>query len=137
MENTKTTQSRIYHPYWLWEDYKLGFYDNISGEQKKQMISKVLEMFNSKSKTKEMMFYVVDNWKYSCEHNLTNESLNKIAYIGQAACCVYSNIPNSVTMEAWSLLSDEVKSRSNKIALSAIKRWNENNKLIQLCLNLD
>ena len=25
---------RIYHPYWLWEDYKAGFYNNCSGETK-------------------------------------------------------------------------------------------------------
>jgi hypothetical protein len=71
---------RIYHPYWLWEDYKAGFYENISGEEKKQMILKVVEMFNSKSLTKEFMNRVVTEWKYSCEHNLTNESLNKIIF---------------------------------------------------------
>lgn len=39
---------RIYHPYWLWEDYKAGFYDNVSGERKKELILKVVEMFNNK-----------------------------------------------------------------------------------------
>lgn len=128
---------RIYHPYWLWEDYKHGFYDNVSGEQKKIMINKVIEMFNDEKKTKEMMFFIVDNWQYSCEHNLTNESLNKIAYIGQAACCIFYKIPCTITMESWSKLTEEVKRRSDKIALQAIKRWNNKNKHIQLCLNLD
>lgn len=128
---------RIYHPYWLWEDYKHGFYDNVSGEQKKLMIAKVVEMFNDEKKTKEMMFFIVDNWQYSCEHNLTNESLNKIAYIGQAACCIFYKIPSTITMEAWSKLTEEVKRRSDKIALEAIKRWTIKNKHIQLCLNLD
>lgn len=128
---------RIYHPYWLWEDYKAGFYDNVSGEQKKEMIKNVLTMFNSKSLTRKFMMKVVKEWKYSCEHNLTNESLNKIAYIGQSACCLYARIPNTITMEAWSLLTDEVKKRSDKIALETISYWEEKNKEIQLCLNLD
>lgn len=128
---------RIYHPYWLWEDYKAGFYDNVSGEQKKEMIKNVLTMFNSKSLTRKFMMKVVKEWKYSCEHNLTNESLNKIAYIGQSACCLYARIPNTITMEAWSLLTDEVKKRSDKIALETISYWEEQNKEIQLCLNLD
>lgn len=128
---------RIYHPYWLWEDYKAGFYDNVSGEQKKEMIKNVLTMFNSKSLTRKFMMKVVKEWKYSCEHNLTNESLNKIAYIGQSACCLYARIPNTITMEAWSLLTDEVKKRSDKIALEIISYWEEQNKEIQLCLNLD
>lgn len=128
---------RIFHPYWLWEDYKAGFYDNVSGEKKKKYIKKVLEMFNDKKLTKENMLFVVENWKYSCEHNLTNDSLNKIAYIGQSACSVYAGVPCTVTMECWSMLTEEVKERSNKIALEFIEIWKNNNKNIQLCLKLD
>jgi hypothetical protein len=128
---------RIYHPYWLWEDYKAGFYDNVSGEEKKRLLLKSVEMFNSKELTKSNMLRVIEEWKYSCEHNLTNESLNKIAYIGQGACCLYSKIPSTITMEAWSLLTEEVKNRSNELALFTIKQWETNNKNIQLCLKLD
>lgn len=128
---------RIYHPYWLWEDYKAGFYDNVSGEEKKKLLLKAVEMFNSKELTKSNMLRVIEEWKYSCEHNLTNESLNKIAYIGQGACCLYSKIPSTITMEAWSLLTEEVKNRSNELALFTIKQWETNNKNIQLCLKLD
>lgn len=128
---------RIYHPYWLWEDYKAGFYDNVSGDQKQKLLLKVVEMFNSKTLTKENMLKVINLWVYSCEHNLTNESLNKIAYIGQGACCLYAGVPSTITMEAWSLLTDDVKERSNKIALEVINQWESNNKFIQLCLKLD
>ena len=128
---------RIYHPYWLWEDYKNGFYDNISGDKKQEFISKVLEMFNSKELTILNMNRVIEEWKYSCEHNLTNESLNRIAYIGQSACCIYAGIPNTITMEAWNLLDEKIKDRSNKIAENILNKWLKNNKYIQLCLNLD
>ncbi len=128
---------RIYHPYWLWEDYINGFYDNVSGEQKKICIQKCIEMFNSDELTISNMNYVVDNWKYSMEHNLSNNSLNHIAYIGQSACCNYAKIPNSITMECWSMLTKEVQEIANKNAISAIERWKENNKIIQLCLKLD
>ena len=128
---------RIYHPYWLWEDYKAGFYDNVSGDQKQILLKKVVEMFNSKSLTKENMLRVINEWIYSCEHNLTNDSLNKIAYIGQGACCLYAGVTSTITMEAWSLLTNEVKERSNKIALDVINQWENNNKFIQLCLKLD
>ncbi len=128
---------RIYHPYWLWEDFKAGFYDNCSGEKKNFFIEKSIEMFQSKQLTKENMFYIVDNWKYSCEHNLTNQSVNKIAYIGQAACCHYSGCTSTITMEVWNMLDLKVQKIANTIALEAIERWKENNKIIQLCLNLD
>jgi protoheme ferro-lyase len=128
---------RIYHPYWNWEDYKAGFYENISGTEKISLSKKVLEMFNCEDKTRKNMFFVVNNWKNSCEHNLTNQSMNQIAYIGQSACCVYASVPSTITMEMWSKLSKDVQSRSNKIAIEAIDLWKQNNKYIQLCLNID
>ena len=135
--NQKVDSKRIYHPYNLWEDYKFGFYDNLSGGDKKDKVNNVLEMFNDANKTKKNMLRVIDEWKYSCEHNLTNSSMNKIAYLGQAACCIYAGVPSTVTMEAWSLLTNDVKERSNKIAEEVLNIWLENNKNIQLCLNLD
>lgn len=128
---------RVYHPFWLWEDFKCGFYDNISGDKKKELSKKVVEMFNSPEKTKYYMMKVINEWKYSCEHNLTNDSLNKIAYLGQGACCLYAGIPNSITMESWSLLTKEVQNESDRIAKEVLTIWENKNKNIQLCLNLD
>jgi hypothetical protein len=116
---------RIYHPYWLWEDHKAGFYENCSGENKELLVLKGIEMFNCEIKTTENMLRVINEWKYSCEHNLTNESLNKIAYIGQSACCLYSNIPNKVTMEIWNKLEKNVQDRSNKIANDILNIWKQ------------
>ena len=129
---------RIYHPYWLWEDYKAGFYDNCSDAKTKiKHINSVKYMFNSYKETKRCMFYVIDNWVYSMQHNLTNNAINKIAYIGQSACCYYNGVPSTITMEAWNLLDKEIQKQANIIAELSIKRWNNNNKFIQLCLNID
>lgn len=107
---------RIYHPYDKWEDFKLGFYDNCSGEIKKSKIESVQMLFNSEKLTHEYMSKVINEWKYSCEHNLSNPSMNKIAYIGQGACCIYDSVPSTITMEAWNTLSKDIQDRSNKIA---------------------
>ena len=128
---------RVYHPWHKWEDFKCGFYNACSGTEKDNKIKKVLEMFNSKDLTTEYMNRVINEWVYSCEHNLTNSSLNKIAYIGQSACCIYDGVPSSVTMEAWSLLDKKTQERADKIALSVLGKWEKQNKNIQLCLNID
>jgi hypothetical protein len=129
--------NRIYHPFWLWEDYKCGFYDNVTGEKKTQYIDGIIRMFNSESETRKNMLRVINEWVYSCQHNLTNLSLNRIAYIGQGATCLYCGAPSTITMEAWSLLTKEVQMRSDKIALEVIEEWETKNKNIQLCLKLD
>jgi hypothetical protein len=114
---------RIYHPYNLWEDYINGFYDNCSGFKKQDYINGILEMFNSAELTEMYMQKVIDEWVYSCEHNLSNVSLNRIAYIGQSACCLYCGAPSTITMEAWSLLSKETQNRSNLIAEKILNNW--------------
>jgi len=114
---------RVYHHYKLWEDHKAGFYNKISGKEADLKVFKVLEMFKSEVLTDKFMNKVICEWKYSCEHNLTNESLNKIAYIGQAACCLYAGVPCDTTMKAWKLLPFEVRERSDEIANKTIKKW--------------
>lgn len=89
----------------------------------------------SKALTKKYMMRVVEEWKYSCEHNLTNESMNKIAYIGQAACCIYGGVPSTVTMEIWSTLPQNVRDRSDEIAKETINYYFTEIKDNQLCLN--
>ncbi len=128
---------RIYHPYWKWEDYKDGFYNNISGSLKKDLTDKVLEMFNNEKETKRCMNLVISKWVFSCEHNLTNPAMNKIAYIGQGACCLYAGIPSTITMSAWSLLDLEVRNRADLIAKEVLEKWINKNNNKQLCLNLD
>ena len=114
---------RIYHSWEKWEDYKAGFYDNISGSNKKEMIDKVVEMFSSKDLTEKYMDKVIHNWFYSCEQNLTNNGMNKIAYIGQAACCLYFGIPATVTMEAWSKVDEAHQMEANEIAIKKLNEW--------------
>ena len=120
----------------FWEDYPAGFYENLSGKDKDVKIARVLEMFNSESKTREYMLRVISEWKYSCEQNLTNEAINQVAYLGQAACCIFARVPSTITMEAWSLLKPKVQDRANKIAAEVLMQWDNNNKIIQLCLNI-
>jgi hypothetical protein len=128
---------RVYHPYWLWEDYKAGFYDNCSGEQKKVYQARIIEMFRSSDLTEKNMLRVINEWKFSCEHNLTNNAVNKIAYIGQGACCLYCGAPSTITMETWSKVPIAYQEQANLIAEKVLDIWRTNNKKIQLCLNLD
>lgn len=119
---------RVYHPYWLWEDYKCGFYETASGEKKKQHVEKVVEMFNSAELTRKFMMMAIERWVYSCEQNLTNPAMNKIAYLGQAACCLYAGVGCMTTMTSWNLLTKEVQQRSNTIAKEVLSIWKENYK---------
>lgn len=114
---------RIFHPWDKWEDYRAGFYEKPSGKVKNDMIASVLAMFESSSLTQEYMNRVISDWPLSCEHNLTNNALNRVAYLGQGACCIYAGVPSSVTMEAWSMLSPQRQDEACKIAESVLESW--------------
>ena len=126
---------QIFHPYHLWEDHKHDFYNNCTGEIKKELLLKVVKMFSSQKKTRKYMERVVFEWANSMEHNLSNPTINQIAYIGQSAACLYCGAPNTVTMEAWWLVTKENRDKADRIALEILTKWK--NKTTQLCLNIN
>lgn len=129
---------QIYHPYYLWEDHKAGFYDNISGKEKEVLLKQVVSFFENSKLVEQYMNKAIEQWVYSCEHNLSNLSMNRIAYLGQAAACIYCAAPSILTMQAWSLVSNESQNKANEIASQVINKWEvmySNKK--QLCLKLN
>lgn len=120
---------RVYYHFKKWEDYKYGFYSNCNGDERELKIQSVIELFTSKSLTECYMRKAIELWNISMDQNLSNKSINRVAYLGQAACCVYNNVPNLVTMEAWKRLTNEDRYRSDLIAIKLIKEWEVNRKL--------
>jgi hypothetical protein len=117
--------TRIYHPYYLWEDYKAGFYKTPSKTEKDSHKQFVATMFNNEKMTYTFMNAVIEKWVISCEHNLSNPSVNKSAYLGQAACCLYKHIPNISTMYGWSFLDPSIQKRSDAIATHILSLWTQ------------
>lgn len=120
--------NRVYHPWWLWEDYKNGFYNTDSAKNKIKNIERVISFFNDYETTILNMREVSENWYFSMEHNLTNYSMNRIAYIGQSACCFSLGVPSSTTMYAWKFIKYDIRERSDKAALLTIKEWEQKKK---------
>lgn len=114
---------RVFHHWERWEDYKAGFYNNVSGKDKQRLMDKAVEMFSDRALTEKYMNAAIKDWFFSCEQNLTNNGMNKIAYIGQSACCLYAGVPATVTMEAWSSVSKENQEIANLIAQEKLKEW--------------
>ncbi len=133
----KESLQRVFHPYNKWEDYNAGFYDNVSGVDKQVMIEKVIELFSSPELTRKYMEKVIVEWFYSCEQNLTNSAMNKIAYLGQAACCLYAKVPSTITMEAWSLVPAEFQDIANKIAKETLIKWEKTYNVAILQMSQD
>ena len=66
---------------------------------------------------------VVLSWRYSCEHNLSNVTQNRKAWLGHAACALAFECPESIVRKAWSFLSEEQQALANNQADKCIKLW--------------
>jgi len=71
----------------------------------------------------EHMMRVANEWPLSCEHNLTDLSQNRKAWIGHAACALAMQCPEDIVRLAWSQLSERQQIEANAKADEAIRYW--------------
>lgn len=115
---------RIYHTWDKWECYPAGFYENRppAGMTASDAVKSYAEFLRDDEKFGAALGRVITEWKMSCEHYLTNETMNRIAWLGQASACIALGLP-SCFRGGFNLLSDDEQRRANSIALEALNRW--------------
>ena len=114
---------RIYHPYNLWEDYKNGFYKSETNLNLDEQIEVCKNLFLDLKEFENILNILIRDWKYSMEHNLTNESLNKIAYLGQASCAYKFKISNDISRQGYNLLNAYEKQKADDMAKKYLEKW--------------
>jgi hypothetical protein len=115
---------RIYHRWEVWECYKAGFFEEhppkgLTPEQCQEMYK---ELLTDIYEFKRIMYKVVNEWPISCEHNLTNEKMNRIAWMGQSSLTMKYGIPSKYR-GGFNLLSDKEQREANEAALEVINYW--------------
>ena len=113
---------QLFHHFSKWEDYKHGFYDTTCFNMQEE-IYKSVELLSNQDKFYKYAKKVIMEWAYSCEQNLTDPSMNKIAYIGQSACCLANRTPSFATRNAWSYMEEKDQRAANKTARKILKEW--------------
>lgn len=124
--------SRIFHTYDKWECHKAGFYKSqAEGMTKQEAEQAYADFLSNDERFIEGLNGVINNWKYSCEHYLTNSSMNRIAWLGQAAMCYSTGVP-SIFCSGFNLLTPEQQSHANELALEALNKWLHKNQRNEL-----
>jgi len=115
--------SRIFHPYEKWECYANGFYaTGWPGRSKDECETMYARFLADDDAFRRALDGVISEWKHSCEHYLTNNAMNRIAYLGQAAACYAHGLP-SVYCGGFNILTDEQKRIANETALEYLNKW--------------
>lgn len=114
---------QIYHNYTKWEDYIHGMWRKETKEYENKYLQIAIEFTGNDKLYGDAMLEVIDAWKYTCEHNLSDKSINRKAFIGHCAVSYKLGIPEYITRMAWHHLTEEQQNKANKRAEYAIKQW--------------
>lgn len=119
---------RIYHTWDKWECYPAGFFEanppnGLTDEECENLYK---ELLSDIPEFKRVMNEILIHWKNSCEHNLTNERMNRIAWMGQASLCYKYGIPARYR-GCYNLLSRDQQTAADSAALEIINVWMDRN----------
>lgn len=116
--------NRIYHTWDKWECYPAGFYEvnapNEMGTEEAENVYK--ELLSDIPEFKRVMRKIIKEWKNSCEHYLTNEKMNRIAWMEQAALTYKYKIPAKYR-GGYHKLSETQQRQADEAALEVINEW--------------
>lgn len=119
---------RIYHTWDKWECYPAGFYNEKPNKSDypdatKEKLEKIYsEFLMDEKKFSAALSRVVAEWKNSCEHYLSNENMNRLAWLGQASACIELKLP-STYRSGFHLLSEEQQKAADLVALNGLNAW--------------
>jgi len=115
---------RYWCAYTALEEYHAGMWRVVSGDAEAlPLIAEAVMVFRDAARFARACADVVNQWPTSCRVAMTNPSLNQIAWMGQAACCLAGNVPEAMTRRAWWKLTEEERAECDRIAVKAIASW--------------
>ena len=113
---------RIYHPYTDWECFKAGLYDSPGGRAPDIAKQAYANFLRDTPQFEAALERVLAEWPISCEQFLSNEGINRIAWLGQASMCIATGIP-SCFRGGFKLLHPHEQRIANATADKWLKIW--------------
>lgn len=120
---------QIYHNYLKWED--VGMWQSVPKDKGEELLIKAIDFTGDHKLYGSYMLKIIKEWPVSCEQNLTDNSINRRAWIGHAACFLALGCPEHITRQAWHYLTQEQQDKANAQADKAIVTWEQNQEKIK------
>ena len=118
---------RIFKNYLDWECYKHGLY-RTTWNNEDYLILNAKDLLSNPELFKSIGQKMIDTWVNSADVHLTNKECNRKAWVGQASCCYYANVPEILTCIAWNKLTEKQQERANLIAKGLIENYEKRYK---------
>ena len=128
-------KNRIFHTFDKWEAVAAGFFaPGVKGRTKDDCEAEYGAFLSDLSKFAEGIKRVFKEWPNSCEHNLTNSSMNRIAWLGQAAACIVLGLPSTYRGGFANLLIEQ-QSEANSLALRYLNIWLKERNMTEVTMD--
>jgi hypothetical protein len=115
---------RIYHTWDKWECYPAGFYEDTdaAGRSVTECQKAYADFLRDKKAFAAALARVITEWPNSCEHYLSNENMNRIAWLGQSSACLATGLP-ACYRTGYHLLNEQEKLEADLLALEYLNKW--------------
>lgn len=116
---------RVFHTWDEWECYPAGFYEVHPPHEAMtpdECVEAYAEFLRDSDRFRAGLEGVLRDWPNSTEHYLTNERMNRIAWLGQAAMCHETRVP-AMYRSGFSLLSEDEQETANRLALVYLNKF--------------
>lgn len=114
--------SRVWHPFDLWECVAAGMYAIDTGHAPDDARRAYADFLRDTPRFEAALRRVLSEWPVSCEHFLSNDSINRIAWLGQAAMCIATGVPRWYCA-GFLLLTHYEQRIANATAGHALTTW--------------
>lgn len=131
MGSRKRGLTQIFVPYWEWEDWINGMWKTGNDEQ----LQPAIDFTGNWERYGNSMGEVMLAWPRTMLNSMTNQSINRRAFLGHCAVTFKLGIPESVTRKAWGLLTNEQRFYADDIAEKHIKHWEHEYKRKNITLH--
>jgi len=112
---------RIWHPWDQWEEVAHNMWGEVL--DRRTALETAIGFTADARLYGSYMQRVIREWPISCENALTDQRLNRRAWIGHAAAALAHGLPEDITREAWGYLNNEQRILANREADRAIAAW--------------
>lgn len=116
---------RVYHTWDEWECYPAGLYEThppAEGMTAQECRDAYAEFLRDLGRFRVGLEGVLADWPVSTEHYLTNERMNRIAWLGQAAMCHQTRVPRAFRA-GFTMLTPTEQEAANELALEYLNRF--------------
>jgi hypothetical protein len=114
---------RVYHHYEALEEYQRGMWRIVRGDQRMTNARNAARLMRDPAAFREAMRRALVEWPKSCEHNLTAEDTNRLAWLGHAGNLIGVGSPEENTRIGWHMLNKSEQDEANRAAQAILDEW--------------